>query len=129
METVSNRVDCILTVSRRVDWMLSFICVPQTLKAKRFYITKDYLQKFNLNCCDPLREVMKNERESNLAVDYMWHSYFVVVGGIFYRYDCRFRRIDNRLWFTPALAEKSEHSCAWNPHHLFAVWVWIIPAG
>jgi len=39
--------------------MLSFICVPQTLKAKRFYITNGYLQKYNLNCCDIVREMMK----------------------------------------------------------------------
>ena len=39
--------------------MLSFICAPQTLKAKRFHITKGYLQKYNLNCCDIVREMMK----------------------------------------------------------------------
>jgi len=65
---------------------------------------------------------------SKIVADYRWHSYFVVVGVIFCRYDCWFRRIDNRLWSASALAGKGKHGCAWNPHHLFAVWVWIIPA-
>ena len=59
MEAVSKRVDDILTVSLTGRLNALFYLCPANVKSKTLLYNRGYLQKYNLNCCDIVREIMK----------------------------------------------------------------------